>query len=59
MLGYALIFLTLALAAGVIGLTGITGAAATVAWGVLVALFVLTLAAAVGRALVRITLFER
>jgi uncharacterized membrane protein YtjA (UPF0391 family) len=56
-LSYAVTFLTLALLAGLLGLSGITGASATIAWSVLVALFVLTLAAAVGRALARIAPF--
>lgn len=57
MLGYALTFLTLALIAGLLGLSGIAGAPASIAWSVLVALFVVTLAVAVGRALSRITPF--
>ena len=58
MLSYALTFLALALLAGLLGFSGITGASANIAWSVLVALFVLTRAAAVGRALARIAPFE-
>jgi len=56
-LGYALTFLALALIAGLLGLSGIAGAAANIVWSVLVALFIATLAVAVGRALSRIAPF--
>lgn len=58
MLRYTLTFLILALLAGLVGLSGTTGARVTIAWSGLVTLFVLTLAAAVGGALARIARFE-
>lgn len=55
--GYALTFLILASIAGLLGSSGIAGVPANIAWMVLVVSFVLTLAAAVGRALRHIAPF--
>jgi uncharacterized membrane protein YtjA (UPF0391 family) len=54
-LGYALTFLIVALLAGILGVTEVGGLAGDVAWFALVALFVLTLAAALARATRRLT----
>ena len=51
MLGYALAFLLLASSAAVLGSSRLAEASANVAWIVLVAFFVLTLFAALGRAM--------
>ena len=51
MLGYALAFLILALIAGMLGLTGIAGLSADVAWTFFVVFLTLTVAAGVVRAL--------
>lgn len=51
MLGWALTFFVLALVAGALGFSGIAGASVNVAWLFFVVFLVLTIVAAVARAL--------